>query len=124
MNVAPSDKVATFDVDDTLILWDEDFKHNDANKIEVICPYDGTSSFHVVHEQHLRFMRKLKARGFSIVVWSAAGTFWAEAVVKALGIEDTVDFVMSKPDKVIDDLKTPNQIIPHPLWMENKKGSV
>ena len=122
MKVAPTDRTAYFDCDDTLILWSEEFDKREHNKVDIRCPYDGSWSAHRVHYRHVRFLKKLKARGYSIIVWSAAGTFWAEAVVKALNLEDHVDFVAAKPTKVIDDLKNPSDIIGTPFYL-NPEGS-
>ena len=53
----------------------------------------------------------MKARGYSIVVWSAGGSDWAEVAVEALGIEDWVDVVMPKIDFHLDDVEDPKDKI-------------
>ena len=49
-------------------------------------------------------MREFKARGHYVIVWSQGGWEWAEAVVKALGLEDLVDEVKTKPQWMVDDI--------------------
>jgi len=46
----------------------------------------------------------MAARGHAIVVWSGGGADWAEAVVKALKLEEFVDVVTAKPTYYIDDI--------------------
>lgn len=128
MHVANSDMVANIDVDDTLILWDDlcfnGLPANVKNRTKVVCPYDGTATWHKVHKRHVMFLKKLKARGYTIVVWSAAGTQWAEAVVKALELEDWVDWVQAKPQKVIDDLVDSREIIGEPFYLDEDGASL
>lgn len=45
-----------------------------------------------------------KEDGDIIVVWSYAGSNWAEKVVKALNLVDVVDLVISKPYCYYDDM--------------------
>lgn len=44
-----------------------------------------------------------KTRGYGIIVWSANGKEWAEKVVKHLEIDKYVDYIMTKPNKYLDD---------------------
>ena len=124
MLVASSDKTAFFDCDDTLIMWDDAFSKREHDKVDIRRPYDGSWSAHRIHYRHVRFLEKLKARGYSIIVWSAAGTYWAEAVVKALNLEEYVDFATSKPIKVIDDLKNPVDILGSPFYLSEEGSSI
>ena len=61
--------------------------------------------------QHIEELIRQKKSGTRIVVWSASGVQWAEAVVKSLGIEKYVDAVLSKPTRVYDD-KDPIEWLP------------
>lgn len=54
-----------------------------------------------------------------MVVWSAGGWDWAEAVVKTLKLENFVDLVISKPTWTYDDLQ-PSEFIPKPQWMKDE----
>lgn len=103
MNVARSENIIAFDVDDTLILWDENHTQPFEGSIRVTCPHDGYVSYHRPYKRHIEFLKKQYAKGYTVVVWSSAGTGWAEAVVNALELNDYVDFVMSKPIKWVDD---------------------
>lgn len=95
-----SEMIATFDVDDTLIMWEEKVKD-----FEFQCPYDDKIKYQATkHNEHIQYLKEHKARGFFVIVWSAAGFQWAQAVVNALGLQNHVDMIMSKPAKFFDDL--------------------
>lgn len=124
MQVAPSEITIFFDVDDTLIMWDENCTQPFDGSIRMVCPHDGMVTFHRVHERHVGFLKKQKAKGYSVIVWSASGTAWAEAVVKKLGLEDYVDFVMSKPIKWVDDLPNPEHLVGRHIYLDPEGHSL
>lgn len=94
-----TEKMYYFDCDDTLVMWGK----ISPNTVEV--KLDNTFTEYLVpHKKHIELLKSRKEKGDTIVVWSAGGYDWAEAVVKALEIEEFVDIVMSKPFYVIDDL--------------------
>lgn len=99
--VIKNEQVIFFDVDDTLIVWDA--KISDRH-IEVKSPYN-TNEIDLVkpHPGHIKILKDRYARGSTIIVWSAGGYKWAEAVVKALGLSKYVSFIMSKPFMYVDD---------------------
>lgn len=101
-----SDRIIYVDVDDTLIGW-ESVKGDD-DYVEIDC--EGIVQRHKVLWENVRQLKKHKARGHAVVVWSQGGYKWAEAVVKALNLEPLVDAVMCKPTWVLDDL-------PPSAWM-------
>lgn len=90
-----------FDVDSTLIMWKK--ISSDEDTVKIVHPYSGETTIHSWHKPHVKILRDRKARGAFVVVWSAGGNAWAEAVVKALGLEDCVDLVMTKPVLYVDD---------------------
>lgn len=102
MKVIRSDKTAWYDVDDTLVKWAGKAQKGD----QTICITFGpiTEEFVVIRE-NVESMRRHAARGHVVNVWSAGGYAWAEAVVKALGLEEIVTLVCSKPTWIIDDLE-------------------
>jgi hypothetical protein len=111
MIVFKTDQMVTYDCDDTLVMWGLDDK---SKNIQIEDPYiKGLSNFVTPHERHIEMMKKHKARGFTVVVWSADGVEWAEAVVKALKLEEYVDAVFGKPSMYVDDLHCE-------LWMGNR----
>lgn len=83
-----------FDIDDTLC-----FSHQ--GDIEV--DYYGQPRTIRPHNEHISFLKSLKARGYHITCHSGNGAQWAANVVKALGLEEFVDECRTKPFKVIDD---------------------
>lgn len=101
MKTLPSDKVVMVDCDDTLVLWDSSKWSPFLHGVQVNC-YGYSTSLHI-HEKNINLLRKLKRLGYTLVVWSATGHEWAEAVVKALDLEDCVSFCMSKPRYYVDD---------------------
>lgn len=109
------------DVDDTLIIWDpEKFSHSSTDLLTI---EDNKQSFKFLpHHRHIDFLRKVKLQGYGIVVWSKAGADWAEKIVLALGLEDVVDVVASKPEFVLDDLKSQKEIIGQILYIHPDTG--
>lgn len=89
------------DVDDTLVMWGKIKRGEKA--IAVTCPHGGHQEYLRPHKGHIKILKDRKARGSFIVVWSAGGFAWANAVVKALGLENHVDLIMTKPHCYIDD---------------------
>lgn len=92
------------DVDDTLIMWriPEDYT---GPLVET--DLDGFKDKGIPNLHAINHLKKMKARGYAIIVWSAGGSEWAEAVVKALELEDFVDVVMPKIDFHLDDVPDP-----------------
>jgi phosphoglycolate phosphatase-like HAD superfamily hydrolase len=96
MVVIENHNVVYFDVDGTLI------ESVNAGGILVDC---GDFKERVVpHEIHIEHLRRLKNRGYGIIVWSQRGYDWASAVVRALKIDHLVDAATSKPIRHYDDL--------------------
>ena len=98
MYVLPEGRVAYFDVDDTLVEWEE-FGAGPKVSIEI----NGMISEKAVIDEHINELILQKKSGTSIIVWSAGGVKWAEAVVKALELEEYVDAILTKPDRIYDD---------------------
>lgn len=86
-----------FDVDDTILIWDQSLDHPDGFYIDDI--------FVVPHKKHIEQLKKHKARDHTIVVWSAGGANWAKKAVELLQLEPYVDFVLAKPSWFYDDKK-------------------
>jgi FMN phosphatase YigB (HAD superfamily) len=124
MIVEKNRNVITFDVDDTLILWDEksrDLKAPTDGRLVIICPYDNLPYSFTVHERHVGFLKREKAKGSFVIVWSKSEGAWAEAVCKALGLENYVDIAMSKPSKYVDDVTDVDLILGSRVFL-NKDG--
>lgn len=126
MEVITHENIAAFDVDDTLVMWDSQFERQDfpydpelRTKVPITDPYDGSVNYLKPHRKHINLLKKYKGRGMLVVVWSAAGYKWAEAVVKALGIEEYVDYILTKPTKLIDDL-TPNEVFGTRIYLKDE----
>lgn len=97
-----------FDVDDTLVMWDKkvDGLPEGVYKIDIKCPHSADAWYALApHAGHIKILKDRKSRGSFIVVWSAGGFAWAEAVVKALNLEEYVDLCMTKPHAYVDDKK-------------------
>ena len=101
-----------YDVDDTLILYEGDGEYVDVE-------YFGDKVRVLPHKMHCRFLKNNKRRGFSVHVWSQQGHEWAKAVVEALGLEDFVDFVSSKPQSYFDDLAADSWM--QRIWVEDRE---
>jgi FMN phosphatase YigB (HAD superfamily) len=105
-----------FDVDDTLVMWDENLE---GSTVCIEC--DGHINHMVRNEGNIEELKRHKSRGVNIIVWSKGGYYWAEKVVHALGLDDYVDVVMTKPICYYDDLKNPLGVHRH-LKLGEKYG--
>ena len=117
MVVIENEKCIFFDCDDTLIMWESQYVKEDddgnLNTVNIASPFYSPSMYAttapiyelVPHKKHIQSLKDCKQKNKNtVVVWSAGGWQWAEAVVKALGIEEFVDAVMEKPTMYVDDL--------------------
>ena len=111
MYKAKSEHTIAFDVDDTLIMWEENYTQPFHGAVAVTCPHDGAVTYHKPHKRHIGFLKKQYAKGYTVIVWSNSGVGWANAVIEALGIADYVDIVVSKPNKWVDDLSNPASVL-------------
>lgn len=109
--------VVACDVDDTLVMWEDNFNQPHEGAIEFIDPYDGSKNYLKPHMKHVNLLKKYKGRGMCVMVWSAAGVKWAKAVVNTLGLQDYVDLVITKPSKYIDDLDA-SQILGNRIYLK------
>jgi phosphoserine phosphatase len=120
-------RIAYFDVDHTLVIWERD-----PNKLLLDLPEGLEESFDQIckadfpelHNRqpevlgishngfrfwirpvwtHVLQLIQQKMKGIQVVVWSASGSDWAEAVVNRLRLDDYVDLVVTKPDFYYDD---------------------
>lgn len=117
MKVIENESIIFFDCDDTLVMWGLD----PINPAYVINPYYGESERLAPHKGHIKVLKERKARGSTIVVWSAGGYKWAEAVVKALNLEEYVDLCMTKPHAYVDD-KTAAEIMGERIYLPYSGG--
>jgi|SRR5581483_1057602 len=130
MIVIPCKQSVFFDVDDTLVRWNPSQAEKDKYGIDFTCPgglwmnpdgelvQSGSWTERLVpHHQHIEQLKAHKMRGHTVVVWSAGGWDWAEAVVRTLKLEQYVDLVISKPTWCYDDLQ-PNEFIPKPQFIK------
>jgi hypothetical protein len=100
MEIIKSDKIVYFDVDETLVTFDQHLSHAG----EVMHLECGSKMVRCwIMEKHVQAMREHAARGHAIVVWSAGGWEWAHTIVRALQLEELVDAVMCKPSWFYDD---------------------
>ena len=113
MRVNESDLVIQFDIDDTLVMWKGDCYKPHQFAIPITDETDGTVVYLIPHLRHIELLKKHKARGYIVNVWSGGGYKWAASVIRALELQDYVDNVGSKPIKYVDDL-------PCQEWMPNR----
>lgn len=94
-----------FDCDDTLVMWPP-HKGRDEDLIHIPDPYQAGKTIAVYpHKEHIAYLKnRWQKNDDTIVVWSAGGQPWAQAVVTALGLGNVVDHILAKPDVYVDDL--------------------
>lgn len=116
MVVTKNENISPFDVDGTLVIQRD---YADINQKEVCIrdPLDASRMIIMaIHEPMVRLLKEEAAKGFHIIVWSRGGWGWAEAVVKALDIEQYVNEVKTKPLVYFDDLPV-EQWLPYRVFL-------
>lgn len=109
MIVIKSDQGAFVDCDETLVLMDDiNFQHPDLTIIED--EEHGIFARVIPHFAHIQKIKDHAARGHKVFIWSAGGWKWAQAVVKALKLEQYVYAIVPKGPWIWDD-KMPNDFL-------------
>ena len=96
--------VIAVDVDDTIVMWHMP-KNYSGITVKVQC--NGFTEEAIPNMHVIEHIKKMKRRGHSVVVWSAGGSDWAEAVIEALSLGEYVDVICPKFDYHMDDNKDP-----------------
>ena len=91
------DKIVPFDVDETLIGV------GGPREITFFNPNHNVFEVTKVHEEHVEEIKRLKAEGHSIIVWSMSGSQYTKNVIEALELTEFVDVVSDKPVDYYDD---------------------
>jgi hypothetical protein len=108
-----SPRVACFDVDETILFWThrDDMPHT----VEFV-GFQGEILSYCYDAKMVAKIRSFKECGYTVIVWSQSGEDWAEKVIEALKLQESVDFIMTKPQFYIDDL-------PADAWMKHIKSA-
>lgn len=110
MPVIFKEPIAYFDVDETLLEWNRT-NSSILKTVVIIHPKTGEIFNFEVITENVEALKLHKARGHTIVVWSAGGADWTVQAVKALNLEQYVDACLSKPTWYYDDAKS-NDFMP------------
>lgn len=114
MQIIRSEYITFWDVDETLVMHDikgspyciaVDDTLNPDKRIRVI-----------PNSNMIRLLKEEKHRGATVLVWSKGGYEWATNVIKALKLEEHVDYVLSKPIAYFDD-KEINQWLTYRVYI-------
>ncbi len=131
MIVIPGDTIVYVDCDDTLIFWSSTPEELETKGVDFMCEGSLVSRHGQVrsvetytvrlvpHRKHIEQIKKHKARGHTVVVWSQGGFSWGETVVRTLGLEAYVDLVIAKPLWLYDDLPA-SEFMPKNKWMKDE----
>lgn len=104
--VMPSGPTLYVDCDDTLIEWtmpSEDQKET----VQITC--EGITDTYRYNSNNIEYLKQMARRGHRVVVWTQAGASWADAIVKALNLQQYVFACLTKPCYYMDDIKDPKR---------------
>ena len=110
MKVIDKHHVVFVDVDGTLVerfsnkFWRSSEEQEETRKKIITIACSDFSQECIPNKTLIDCIRREWQRGLSVIVWSQRGYDWAEAVVKALELNDIVEAVMSKPLRYYDDI--------------------
>lgn len=57
----------------------------------------------ILNQTLVDWCRRLSGDGYTFILWSARGEFYARKVAERFGIADIFRFIISKPENIIDD---------------------
>lgn len=115
--VIGNEQNSMWDIDDTMVMH----VHNNGHADLVL--YNDMMECEIalnIHHEHVKQLKSHKNRGFTVFVWSGNGSVWAEKVIKALNLDQYVDFYMSKPVKFFDDLEA-DKVLVNRVYLPYKK---
>lgn len=122
MQVIENENIVAIDVDGTLVApysrLQSYSEEDEDRQIRILNPYSNTISWFIPLHQHVELLKQYKGRELFVIVWSAGGAKWAEAVVKTLELQEYVDLIMTKPSKLVDDL-SPEEIFPTRIFLKD-----
>lgn len=98
------EKVVAFDCDDTLIMWGDTFYDPQPGRIPIVDPNDNKTMYLTPHKKHVHKVKGYFRAGYFVIIWSAGGGAWANAVARELGLHNFCHLITSKPQFVYDDL--------------------
>lgn len=110
MKVTPHEFIVCYDVDGTLVTLGN-------GNLKIKNPLTASELYYAFNFKHIELLKSHRARGYHVRVWSAAGWQWAEAVVKALHLEEYVNSIETKPICLVDDLPV-QEIFPHRVFIK------
>jgi hypothetical protein len=110
LEIINNDRIVCFDVDNTLVIHDFSSTYT-ADEI-IIIEHNGKDNAVVAYEPHVAALKKHKAAGDFVIVWSQSGAEWAKKVVQSLELENDVNMILIKPYQCYDDS-------PAGVWMKN-----
>lgn len=120
MIVIKQEDIVNVDVDDTLVMWDDEYFRPHEGAGEFYDPYVKETKYLKIHHRHVELVKAWKGQGRFVHVWSAGGYRWAESVVNSLGLTDYVDMISTKPFKVLDDLPS-SEILTSRVYLPYKE---
>lgn len=94
--------IRPFDVDSTLVYPNAPGTEN-MPTVDVLDPVSNEKILLRYNPNMARLLQEEHQRKSFVIVWSRSGWEWAHNCVVALGLEEYVDQVMSKPTAYFDD---------------------
>lgn len=101
MIVLECNQTTFFDIDETVLIWDVPPGMEDQT---IVFDNFGINVRLLPHFKHIEQMKRHKARGHTVICWSAGGWAWVKAVIETLKLEQYVDLIIEKPSWFYDDL--------------------
>ena len=109
-----------WDCDDTLVMRNDNEWEPREGRVRFVDPHTKEVYYLTPHKKHIQILKEHFERGFTIIVWSAAGHDWAKTVYETLGLKDYVHYHMTKPSKFFDDLQA-NEVLGQRVYLKQNE---